>query len=170
MNVNISQKQMSNPNIVSSIKTIIENSNILPSSLNLEITESHFGDGDELYLRFFSEIKELGINFNIDDFGRGYSSFNILHEWPINTLKIDAIFSQLLEDDFKINEIMKTIMIMAKNLGISVIAEGVETSGQLEKLLKMKCPLVQGFYFSKPLNRFDAADLLFNNRRLFIPG
>lgn len=170
MNVNISQKQMANPTIVSSIKTIIESSNIVPSSLNLEITESHFDDGDELCLRFFAEMREVGINFNIDDFGRGYSSFNVLHEWPINTLKIDAIFSQLVEVDFKINEILKTIIIMAKNLGISVIAEGVETSGQLEKLLKMNCPLVQGFYFSRPLSRFDAAELLFNNRRLFIPG
>jgi len=89
---------------------------------------------------------------------------------PVHTLKIDALFSQLLDEDNRITEIIKTIIEMAKSLGISVIAEGVETRGQLQKLIEMKCPFVQGYYFSKPLNRNDAGELLFKNRRLFIPS
>ncbi len=170
MNVNISGKQISDPQIVSSIKRIITESKIVPSTLSLEITEGSLIETNDFFLNILGEMVKLGINFYVDDFGRGYSSFGYLQKLPVHTLKIDALFSQLLDEDNRITEIIKTIIEMAKSLGISVIAEGVETRGQLQKLIEMKCPFVQGYYFSKPLNRNDAGELLFKNRRLFIPS
>jgi EAL domain-containing protein (putative c-di-GMP-specific phosphodiesterase class I) len=170
MNVNVSGKQFSRPEIVSSINKIIKDSQINPSNLNLEITESLLVSQNDVFLDVFTKIHSLGVNFDIDDFGRGYSSFGYLQRLPVKSLKIDPQFSRFLGGERKHAEIIKTIIGMAMTMGISVVAEGVETGQQLQKLIELRCPFVQGFFLSKPLNSEDAGNLLKCNKPLFIPS
>jgi EAL domain-containing protein (putative c-di-GMP-specific phosphodiesterase class I) len=100
-----------------------------------------------------NKIKQLGIRFSMDDFGTGYSSLSYLRQIPINELKIDKSFIIELDDIKKDTNMVKTILNIAKNLGLTVVAEGVETEMQKDFLIKENCTILQGYYFSKPLNR-----------------
>jgi EAL domain-containing protein (putative c-di-GMP-specific phosphodiesterase class I) len=106
------------------------------------------------------EIKALGVLLAIDDFGTGYSSLSYLHRFPLDTLKIDRSFISSVGSEGEGMEIAKTIMPMAKNLRLDVIAEGVETMEQVDLLRKLHCKYAQGFYFSKPLAADEVAALL----------
>jgi EAL domain-containing protein (putative c-di-GMP-specific phosphodiesterase class I) len=99
----------------------------------------------------------------VDDFGRGYSSFRYLQSLPVTTLKIDSLFVQRLGVDSNNSEIVRSIVGLARSLGMSVVAEGVETEIQLRKLKELGCPFIQGFYVSKPLNGSKAEQLLIKN-------
>jgi EAL domain-containing protein (putative c-di-GMP-specific phosphodiesterase class I) len=105
-------------------------------------------------------MKALGIRLAIDDFGTGYSSLSYLHRFPLDTLKIDRSFISGASGGVNGMEIARTIMPLAKNLRLDVVAEGVETAEQVQELKKLDCKFAQGFYFSKPLSRDDAEALL----------
>jgi diguanylate cyclase (GGDEF)-like protein/PAS domain S-box-containing protein len=167
--VNFSGKQFSRPEVVGQISKIIKENKINPSTLSLEITESLLIECDSGFHYVLEKIQELGVNIHVDDFGRGYSSFSYLQQFPVNTLKIDALFTQLLEVDGKNSEIVNTIVNLAKSLGMAVVAEGVETDVQLQALKDIDCTHVQGYYLSRPLKREAARELLLRNRRIYQP-
>jgi len=102
----------------------------------------------------------LGIQLSIDDFGTGYSSLSYLHRFPVNTLKIDRSFINNMGEDRESSEIVRTIVMLAHNLGIDVIAEGVETRQQLAKLRELQCEYGQGYFFSRPLPSQEAEALI----------
>jgi len=168
--VNFSGKQFSRPEVVNQIQRIIRDNHIDPSTLSLEITESLLIESDHRFHDVLENIRTLGVNIHVDDFGRGYSSFSYLQQFPVNTLKIDALFTQLLGSDGKNSEIVNTIVNLAKSLGMSVVAEGVETDVQLQKLREIQCTHVQGYFLSRPLKRDAAGDLLLRKRKIYQPG
>jgi diguanylate cyclase (GGDEF)-like protein len=170
INVNVSGKQFSRPDVVDHIERIIRENKITPSTLSLEITESSLIGYDELFHKVLGKIRDLGVNIHVDDFGRGYSSFGYLQRFPVNTLKIDALFTRWLGSNDNNTEIVRTILKLARSLGMSVVAEGVETNVQLQKLVDINCPFVQGYYLSKPLSRVAAGEMLSKNRRIYQPG
>ncbi len=101
------------------------------------------------------QLRDFGIEMYIDDFGTGYSNLGYLMQLPISTLKIDRSFISPITEDGKNTEIVETIVLLARNLGMKVIAEGVETEAQIEQLKKLNCEGAQGYYFSRPMNYED---------------
>jgi diguanylate cyclase (GGDEF)-like protein len=160
MNVNLSAKQFLQANLVEEIKNLIEELKFAPETLKLEITESTVMIDPVSTAKMLQEIKALGILLAIDDFGTGYSSLSYLHRFPLDTLKIDRSFISGTDQAGDEMEIAKTIMPMASNLRLDVIAEGVETVEQVDLLKKLRCKYAQGYFFSKPLAAEEVAELL----------
>ncbi len=106
------------------------------------------------------QLRALGVKLSIDDFGTGYSSLSYLHRFPIDTLKIDRSFVSRMTDNQENAEIVRTIVVLAQNLGMDVVAEGVETNDQLALLKKLGCENGQGYYFSKPVNSDGAERII----------
>jgi EAL domain-containing protein (putative c-di-GMP-specific phosphodiesterase class I) len=131
-----------------------------PEALELEITESVLMENPDTASQLLRDIRALGVRIAIDDFGTGYSSLAYLKKFPVNTLKIDQAFITDIVRDANDAAIVASILSMAKNLNLKVVAEGVETRDQLELLRKMGCEEVQGYYFSKPLPPEGIAALL----------
>lgn len=151
ISVNLSGVQFSDPTLIASIKEVLESTGLAAASLKFEITESAIIENIESATEILNQIKELGIKISLDDFGTGYSSLSYLHRFPIDTLKIDRSFVTAMNMS-KNAEIVSTILTLAKNLGMDVIAEGVETREQIIQLTGMKCEYVQGFMLSKPMD------------------
>jgi diguanylate cyclase (GGDEF)-like protein/PAS domain S-box-containing protein len=168
--VNFSGKQFSRSEIVDQINNIMRKTGVNPNSLCLEITESLLVEGDQPFHDVLEQIRKLGINIHVDDFGRGYSSLSYLQSFPVNTLKIDSLFTRWLGNEGKNSEIVQTIVRLAESLGLSVVAEGVETANQLEKLAAIHCQYVQGYYLSEPLSHEAAGELLLRNRKIYQPS
>lgn len=169
LNVNLSCKQFAHPNLVQKIKNILDETGFPPNNLKLEITESVFFDYREKAILMLNQLREFGIEINIDDFGTGYSNLSYLMQLPISTLKIDRSFISPIEQNGTNVEIVQTIVMMARNLGLRVIAEGVETEAQLEQLKKLNCEGAQGHLFSKPLSYEEVQHFLNENGILDIP-
>ncbi|MED3623355.1 EAL domain-containing protein [Neobacillus thermocopriae] len=148
--INISPKQMNQPNLVPFIQLMIEKYNINPSSLEIEITEGVMHDTREVAPILF-KLKQLGIYISVDDFGTGFSSLNYLKRFPIDGLKIDQSFIKEILSDEKDAAITTTIIHLGKSLGLEVIAEGVEEKEQVTFLRNAGCHKIQGYYFSKPI-------------------
>lgn len=140
----------------------INDSKLDPRHLRLEITESVLMENADSATSIVSQLRVMNINLHIDDFGTGYSSLSYLHRFPIDTLKIDRSFISRMTLGEEI-EIVRTITSLAHHLGKSVIAEGVETKEQLDKLRDLGVEQAQGFYFSKPLDPAEAEALLYRN-------
>jgi diguanylate cyclase (GGDEF)-like protein/PAS domain S-box-containing protein len=160
MNVNLSAKQFLQPNLVEEIRGLMQDLAFSPESLKLEITESTVMIDPIATAKMLQQIKSLGILLAIDDFGTGYSSLSYLHRFPLDTLKIDRSFISGPGTGGEGMEIAQTIMPMAKNLRLDVIAEGVETFEQVALLKKLNCKYAQGYYFSKPLAAEEVGLLL----------
>ncbi|MFL9457017.1 MULTISPECIES: EAL domain-containing protein [Nostocales] len=160
MNVNLSAKQFSQPNVVKQIGQILEDTNLAPSSLKLEITESTIMASPETAAAVLKQLKAFGIELCIDDFGTGYSSLAYLHRFPIDVLKIDRSFINQIDSDRERLAIVRAIVTLGSHLGLSVVAEGVETMEQWTQLKLLQCAFAQGYLFSKPLNAEDAGILL----------
>lgn len=150
VSVNVSPLQFREKNFVSSVNQILEESDLPPRYLELEITESVTSNVNQA-LSIMKEIKELGVRFAIDDFGTGYSSLNYLRHFPIHKLKIDKSFIDEINQHKDGEEIVKTIIELGNRLRFQVIAEGVEDEQQLSFLKENNCYLAQGYFFSKPL-------------------
>lgn len=150
ISVNLSTRQFLQSNLVETVRSIIDETGIDPSYLDLEITESMTMDFERA-IPILKELKRLGVMVSIDDFGTGYSSLAYLRELPIDCLKIDRSFITDIVANEDNAAIVTTIINMAHNLHLNVIAEGVETEEQVALLQQKHCQVVQGYYFSKPL-------------------
>lgn len=148
--VNVSAVQMKQSEFFNRIKEYLKNTNTKPECLELEITESVIIE--DYILERMEKFNQLGIRFTLDDFGTGYSSLNYLHKFSFHKIKIDRSFITNLEYNEVDREIIKAVITLAKGLKVSLVAEGVETDYQLKFLKDHGCDLVQGYYFSKPLD------------------
>jgi predicted signal transduction protein with EAL and GGDEF domain len=156
MCVNLSVKQFAQQDLIEKVAAILRETDLAPACLKLEITESAVMENVETATRMLREIRELGVQLAMDDFGTGYSSLSNLHRFPINTLKIDRSFITRMVENNENAEIVRTISGLAQNLGMDVVAEGVETREQLEILRSLGCKYGQGYFFSKPLDTQSA--------------
>ncbi|CAM3227693.1 EAL domain-containing protein [Filibacter tadaridae] len=152
VSVNLSVRQFEKNDLYSIVKTILDKTALSPVFLQLEITENQIMKNTALTLKTLEKLKGIGIKIAIDDFGTGYSSLGYLKDFPINILKIDKSFVQDLKLDDNSAAITNTIITLAQNLNLDVIAEGVETEEQAEFLSTRDCYLMQGFYFGRPMN------------------
>ena len=151
VSVNLSVKQFNQPGLVENIANLLAESQLPPRCLKLEITESVFSDNIEAAVGLLTQLRDLGVQLSIDDSGTGYSSLSYLQRFPIDTLKIDRSFvTQMMENEENL-AIVRTIVALAQNLGMDVVAEGVETEDQLRLLRKLECENGQGYLFSTPL-------------------
>jgi len=150
MSVNLSGKQVAQPSLVSDIREVLEETHLEARHLKLEITESAVMENAEMAARILNRLKELGVQLSIDDFGTGYSSLSYLHRFPVNTLKIDRSFVGRIGEAAENMEIVHTVISLAANMGMEVVAEGIETLSQLVQLRKLKCQYGQGYLFSRP--------------------
>jgi diguanylate cyclase (GGDEF)-like protein/PAS domain S-box-containing protein len=160
VSVNLSSRQFSQPSLIGQIQQILEDTKVKASCLKLEITESAIMENTESAMDMLMQLKSMGIQLSVDDFGTGYSSLGYLYRFPMDLLKIDQSFVSRVDTDGEKLELVRTIMTLAWNLGMDVVAEGVETTKQLAQLKALKCQYGQGYLFSKPLNHVDATKLL----------
>ncbi len=165
MSVNLSCKQFAQPNLVEKIQRILYETKFSPEDLKIEITESLFIEHKEKAVAMLNQLREIGVGINIDDFGTGYSNLSYLMQLPISTLKIDRSFILPLEFEGRNTEIVQTILTLARSLGLTVIAEGVENEAQLQQLKNLDCGGAQGFYFAKPMS-FDEVRKFFDKKSL----
>jgi len=155
ISVNLSSRQLSQPDLVKQIKQILQETNLISSSIRLEITETALIENTVTALASLREIKKLGIKLYMDDFGTGYSSLSRLQDLPIDVLKIDRCFVNQKKWDM-----IRVIMLLASSLGLQVIAEGVETAEEVAHLQQAGCNQMQGYFFSKPVNAIAAGSLI----------
>jgi predicted signal transduction protein with EAL and GGDEF domain len=160
MAVNISAKQFAQADLVSQIANILRETGLAPENLRLELTESVTMRDEERTTRILSELRKLGVRLCIDDFGTGYSSLSYLRRFALDILKIDRSFVSDMLNNSESLEIVKTILSLGSNLGMTVIAEGVETAEQASQLKSLGCELAQGYLFSKPLDSAAVARTL----------
>lgn len=160
ISVNLSSKQLMHPALISQVKDVLEQTRLNPKYLKLEVTESTVMENSETALNVLNELTSLGISISTDDFGTGYSSLSYLHQFPFKRIKIDRSFIGKMDTDLKSQAIVRTILMLAENLGIEVVAEGIENINQLKKLQTLGCALGQGYLFSKPVSETAAVKLL----------
>jgi diguanylate cyclase (GGDEF)-like protein/PAS domain S-box-containing protein len=160
ISVNLSSKQLAHPDLVAQIHKVLQETGLTPCGLKLEITESSFMENLEAAIAVLLQLKSTGIQLGIDDFGTGYSSLSYLYRLPIDTLKIDRSFVSRMGAHGEDSEIVGTIVALAHNLKLDVIAEGVETPEQLAQLQALRCEYGQGYYFSRPVPAEAASGLI----------
>jgi diguanylate cyclase (GGDEF)-like protein len=162
ISVNVSSKQFTEE-LLQQINTVLLETGIDPSCFILEITESVIMDNPDLTANIIMNLKDIHVRLQIDDFGTGYSSLSYLHHFPVDALKIDRSFVRRMNDNNDKLEIVKLIVDMAHNLKMNVVAEGVETIEQYDKLRSLECEYLQGFFFSKPISAEDIEIFLRQN-------
>jgi diguanylate cyclase (GGDEF)-like protein/PAS domain S-box-containing protein len=150
--VNLSGRQFANPQLIEQIEGALRTTGLPPRALKLEVTESVVMGDTEKTIGMLRQLRALGVESGIDDFGTGYSSLSYLHHFPSTTLKIDRSFIGRMGADGENTEIVRTILLLARNLGMRVVAEGVETEGQLAQLRSLSCDYGQGYLFSRAVN------------------
>ena len=160
LSVNLSAKQLQQPNLATEIAEVLKKTGLAPINLKLEITESVAMSDAEGMLARLHELKALGVKLAIDDFGTGYSSLSYLKRFPVDTLKIDRSFVSGLGQNAEDTAIVQAVVTMAHTVGLTVTAEGVETTEITDHLQGLGCDLAQGYYFAKPLPSADLAALL----------
>ncbi|MGA8775976.1 MAG: EAL domain-containing protein [Terriglobales bacterium] len=164
MSVNVSRRQFAQPGLAADIGTILRETGTSPQNISLEIVETiAMGESDRA-LVVLSELKELGVRLSIDDFGTGYSSLSRLPRFPIDSLKIDRTFVSNMTTDRDNHEIVRLIIMLAHSLRLSVVAEGTETEEQVAALKKLDCEMVQGYFYSPPVDAKTAFDLLLTQK------
>jgi diguanylate cyclase (GGDEF)-like protein len=150
MSVNLSARQLKCPTLVNDIAQVLLRTQVTPACLALEMTESVMIEDADSAIIVLSRIRELGVQLHLDDFGTGYSSLSSLHLFPLNGLKIDRSFMINLSQRKDYRAVVQAIIDLARHLGIRLIAEGIETSEQVELLRSMDCEMAQGYYFNRP--------------------
>src|ERR1051326_7474719 len=163
VSVNLSPKQFTKPNLASKIHSVLQEARLRHSCLNLELTETIAMSDAERTRNVLAELKALGVRLSIDDFGTGYSSLNYLRRFPVDTLKIDRSFISNIDSDDN-RKIVATMVMLAHNLGLRVVAEGAETADQLKQLKELRCEFAQGYFFSPPVEGEKAEQLLVAQR------
>ena len=160
MSVNVSVWQFAQPNFVEKVVETLAKTKINPQNLKLEITESAIMENKESAKQILQQLKAQQIQLSIDDFGTGYSSLSYLHNFPVNALKIDQSFVNSMDEKPEKDGLVPGIISIAHTMGMSAIAEGIETTLQLEKLRNLNCDFGQGYLFSKPLDSKLAFELI----------
>jgi diguanylate cyclase (GGDEF)-like protein/PAS domain S-box-containing protein len=164
ISVNLSGRQFNEPRFIEQVKEVLDETQIAPHSLKLEITESVVMENIDTATEMLRQLRALGLRLSIDDFGTGYSSLSYLHRFPIDTLKVDRSFVMRMAENNENMEIVRTILMLAQNLGMDVVAEGVETREQLALLRELGCESGQGFLFSKPVGADGAEQIIADTR------
>lgn len=164
--VNLSGRQFQQPTLATKIVRLIEETELDPSCLELELTEGVIIRDVEASITKMNDLKAIGVQISIDDFGTGYSSLSYLKQFPFDTLKIDQCFIRNMASDSKNQAIAIAIIQMAHSLDLKVIAEGVETKAEVEMLCQHHCDEIQGYVFSRPLPAEEFTRLLASDRRL----
>ncbi|MBE9227374.1 EAL domain-containing protein [Phormidium sp. LEGE 05292] len=160
MSVNISARQFAQLDIVEQIDQIVTETQINPENLKLEITESAFINNAQSAKAILQELRQRKIQLSIDDFGTGYSSLSYLHNFPVDTLKVDRSFVSKLDGTSESLGLIPAIKKIAETMKMTVVAEGIETEKQLAQLRELNCEFGQGYFFAKPLPEKDATELL----------
>lgn len=166
ISVNVSALQFMAPDFINQVMSAITRSGMPPSMLELEITEEATVQDSGRVIEVLNQLKHIGVSLSIDDFGTGYSSLSYLRQFPIDVLKIDRSFVLEINKSEADASVVKLILGLAKELEIKVVAEGVETIDQYQKLKNWQCDLIQGFYFSKPLPAIEYANLLLEDNKV----
>lgn len=160
--VNLSGRQLQEDGLLDAVKRILSNTGLEPDQLELEVTETFMMQDIEHSLRLLQELKSLGIRLALDDFGTGYSSLNYLSRLPVDTLKIDRSFVTDLENSKDRLDLVRNVIRMSHDLGMEVVAEGVETQEQFDLLADIQCDEVQGYFISRPVPADKFRELLEN--------
>ncbi len=160
MGVNLSARQFQHPDVVEQIARVLHLTGLAPSALRLEITESVLMKQGDVDIRTLQQLRDLGVRLAIDDFGTGYSSLTYLQHFTVDTIKIDQSFVRELVSSDKTVIIVRAIIMLAHDLGMDVVAEGIETAAQLERLRDLGCDRGQGYYFWKPLGEDELGEIL----------
>lgn len=169
ISINISSRQFSRNDFISCVKKLLKKTGAATQAINFQVTENGllgFSESGKI-IRILRDLRKLGIKLSIDDFGIGFSSLNHLREYPIDTLKIDRTFIKGIPNDSSCVAVTRSIIGLSKNLGMHVLAEGVETETQLNFLVANKCDLMQGFLFSPALPEFEITQLLIDKKNLY---
>ena len=170
VSVNLSARQLMHPALIPQVEEALLNTGLASRQLKLEVTETTVMENSEKALAVLEELEELGVTLSTDDFGTGYSSLSYLHRFPFSRLKIDQSFTKRMDKDPKSLAIVKTILMLGRNLGIEVVAEGVETEAQYDLLRSLGCHLGQGYYFSRPVSAEAAGKMLTRSPRAVVGG
>ena len=162
ISINLSSRQLNHPALLSFINETLKQNSISPGFVKLEITESSLMKDVDACVKILKALRQTGLQLSLDDFGTGYSSLNYIKHFPINNLKIDRSFIRDMATNITSLAIVESVITLAKSLGLSITAEGVENNHQLHMLKKMQCDMIQGYLYSKPVS----ADALLNYWRL----
>jgi EAL domain-containing protein (putative c-di-GMP-specific phosphodiesterase class I) len=160
VSVNLSLRQLRQPNFIRRISSILRGHEVSPTSLELEITETTLMENPARTIKLLDQLYSLGLHLAIDDFGTGYSSLSALQQFPISTLKIDQSFVRDIATDPDDATIVGTIIQMGRNLNLDVVAEGVENEVQLNYLQRLECSYAQGLLFGDPMSADNYLELL----------
>jgi diguanylate cyclase (GGDEF)-like protein/PAS domain S-box-containing protein len=169
VSVNVSPRQLRDPGLVEEVRQALASSGLQPSQLELEVTESAvMNNPDEARVRL-EQLRRLGVSLAIDDFGTGYSSLGQLRHFPFDSLKVDQTFMLGLGQDERPAAIVSGVVALARNLGLAVVGEGIETAAQLQQLQSLGCDRGQGYYLSRPLTAEALCRLLSEDRLMALP-
>ncbi len=163
--INLSPEQFGNPKLINYMEKLLRSTNLNPSDITFELTESAVMSDSEHTLQMLNAIKKLGFSLSIDDFGTGYSSLSYLARFPIDELKIDRAFIVGIDTLPKQITVIENIINLGKSLELNVVAEGVETSQQATLLSNLNCHSIQGFHFHRPQPKHEVEELFAQNRR-----
>ena len=164
VSVNLSAKQFASQELTSKIEQALSGSGLPADRLKLEITESAVMAETDAAVVLLNKMRDMGVGISLDDFGTGYASFSYLHKLPYDTLKIDRSFVSRLDNDEQSQRIVEAIVVLARNLQMDVVAEGVETTVQREHLHGMGCEMAQGYLFAPPLTGIEVEQLIAADR------
>lgn len=160
ISVNLSARQISRPDLIEHITQVLKDTGLPAGCLKIEITENVIMENNQATMQVFNELRAMGVQIQIDDFGIGYSSLGYLSQFPVDALKIDQSFINMMMTDSNQLKIVQAIVMLTQRLDVVVIAEGVETEEQLNQLKTLGCNFGQGYYLSRPLDRRSTGELL----------
>jgi diguanylate cyclase (GGDEF)-like protein len=160
MSINVSKRQLLQPGCIDHMAKVIEDAGVPPQLIYLEVTETLVMEQGDKIIQTLKEIKALGVQLSMDDFGTGMSSLTHLHQYPVDVLKIDQAFVKHLEEKSMYTAVVLAIVTLAKNLGMSIVVEGIERIEQLVQIQALDCDYAQGYLFSKPAPAHEAVKLL----------
>lgn len=168
--VNVSGRQLASPAFCDDVRNLIQSTGIAPERLHLEVTENAVIGGPVVAARALRSLKALGVSNHLDDFGTGHSSLSCLYDLPLDAIKIDRTFVYQAQKHREYAAVIAAVMLLARNLNMAVVAEGVETRDQLAQILAFDCDLAQGYYFSRPLDAAAAWDMLSADQPCYLPA
>jgi len=160
MSVNVSTRQIVQPDLIDDLRSLLDRAEIKPGTLKIEVTETQVMENPELASRVLNRIRKIGAGLSLDDFGTGYSSLSYLQSFPFDTIKIDKSFVHSENGDPTSDVILKSVVTLAHDLGMAVVAEGAEEAEEAALLHELGCEFVQGYLFGEPMHARDAQNLL----------